>query len=72
MRHVDGQKFTVEVKGVNECDHMIRVPGKGMPRRNGLSFGDLYLTFEVNFPDKLTKSQRDGLKKILNQVKDEL
>ena len=34
---------------------MVRVAGKGMPKKGGRGgFGDLYLTFEVDFPDKLT------------------
>lgn len=50
---------------VTECDHVMRVPGKGMPRRNGRGFGDLYLTFEVDFPDKLTDTQKKAIKEIL-------
>ena len=62
---MDGHKFTVNVDGVTECDHVRRVPGKGMPRRSGRGFGDLYLTFEVDFPDELSQDQKDAIKKIL-------
>ena len=62
---MDGHKFTVNVGGVTECDHVMRVPGKGMPRRSGRGFGDLYLTFEVDFPDALRQDQKDAIKKIL-------
>lgn len=65
LTHLDGHKFTVNVDGVTECDHVLRVPGKGMPRRSGRGFGDLYLTFEVDFPDQLTEEQKTGIKKIL-------
>lgn len=64
--HLDGHKFTVNVSGVTECDHVMRVTGKGMPRRGGRGgFGDLYITFDVDFPDTLTDSQREGIRKIL-------
>lgn len=71
MTHVDSSKFTVDVDGVTECDHVIRVPGKGMPRRNGRGHGDLYITFEVDFPDTLSRKQRDAIRKILAEEDDE-
>lgn len=77
LKHLDGQEFTVTVDTVTDCDHVMRVPGKGMPRRNGRGFGDLYLTFEVDFPDELTKEQKTAIRKILgdadkNKKSDEL
>jgi len=69
---VDGHLFTVVVDGVTECDHVLRVPGKGMPRRNGRGHGDLYITFEVDFPDSLTASQIAGIQQILSPTNDEL
>jgi len=66
LTHLDGHKFTVKVDGVTECDHVMRVPGKGMPRRSGRGFGDLYLTFEVDFPDTLTDKQKFDIRKILS------
>lgn len=72
LAHVDGHKFTIDVDGVTECDHVMRVPGKGMPRRSGRGFGDLYITFEVDFPDTLTDSQKASIRKILTTGSDEL
>ena len=45
-----------------------------MPRRNGRGYGDLYLTFEVDFPDELTQKQKDAIREILgtDNSKDEL
>ena len=64
----------VNVEGVTECDHVMRVSGKGMPRRGGRGgFGDLYITFDVDFPETLTDKQREGIRKILRgSVSDEL
>lgn len=67
LTHLDGHEFTVKVDDVTECDHVLRVPGKGMPRRNGKGFGDLYLTFEVDFPDSLSVKQKEAIKKILGK-----
>ncbi len=67
LSHLDGHSFSINVNDVTECDHVLRVPGKGMPRRNGRGFGDLYLTFEVDFPDKLSESQKKAIKAILGK-----
>lgn len=68
LEHLDGHKFNVDVEGVTECDDVLRVPGKGMPRRNGRGYGDLYITFEVDFPDTLTTKQKTEIKKILSNT----
>merc|ERR1712157_381447 len=65
LTHLDGHKFVVNVSGVTECDEVKRVPGKGMPRRSGRGYGDLYLTFEVDFPDHLSDAQKLKIKDIL-------
>ena len=62
MTQLDGEKFTLNINDVVECDQVMRVPGKGMPRRSGRGFGDLFLTFEVDFPDKLSSKQKEALK----------
>ena len=68
LMHLDGKNFTVNVSGPVDCDHVMRVPGKGMPRRNGNGYGALYLTFEVDFPDELTDSQKAKLREILTET----
>jgi DnaJ-class molecular chaperone len=65
FEHLDGHKFKVEVSGVTECDHVMRVTGKGMPRRGNRGFGDLFITFEVDFPNSLTDEQRKGIRELL-------
>mmetsp|Transcript_1131 Transcript_1131/g.1428 ORF Transcript_1131/g.1428 Transcript_1131/m.1428 type:complete len:392 (+) Transcript_1131:71-1246(+) len=66
LPHLDGEEFEVNVSDVTECDHVLRVPGKGMPRRNGRGKGDLFITFDVDFPDTLTQEQKDSIRKILS------
>lgn len=65
MEHLDGHSFTFVKKDVTECDGVTRIVGKGMPRKGGHGYGDLYLTFEVDFPDKLTEEQKIAIRKIL-------
>lgn len=70
LQHLDGKEFTVNVNEVTDCDHVMRVPGKGMPRRSGRGYGDLYLTFEVDFPDTLTPEQKIAIRQILGPSSD--
>ena len=35
-----------------------------MPRRRGRGYGDLFITFEVDFPDKLSQKQKDSIREI--------
>jgi len=65
LTHLDGHKFIVDVDDVVECDEVKRIPGKGMPRRSGRGYGDLYLTFEVDFPNHLSDEQKLAIKDIL-------
>lgn len=67
---MDDTEFEVTVSDVVDCDHVMRVPGKGMPRRNGKGYGDLYITFEVDFPEKLTEDQKKKLAEILPEEGD--
>lgn len=63
---MDGTEFNVNIDDVVESDQVFRVPGQGMPRRSGRGFGDLYLTFEVDFPENLSKGQKDAIKQALD------
>lgn len=65
MAQLDGTEFTLNIDDVIDCDHVLRVPGKGMPRRSGRGFGDLYITFEVDFPDQLSAAQKTAIKSAL-------
>lgn len=68
LKQLDDSEFTITVDDVIDCDHTMRIPGKGMPRRNGRGFGDLYITFEVDFPEKLSEEQKQSIAEILGQV----
>eukprot|EP00934_Nitzschia_sp_Nitz4_P009002 Nitzschia sp. Nitz4//scaffold55_size114948//89062//90277//NITZ4_003918-RA/size114948-snap-gene-0.177-mRNA-1//1//CDS//3329554581//8992//frame0 len=65
LTQLDGVPFRFKLDDVIECDEVVRVPGKGMPRRSGRGFGDLYITFEVDFPDKLNAEEKAELRRIL-------
>ncbi|KAG7370884.1 DnaJ C terminal domain containing protein [Nitzschia inconspicua] len=65
LTQLDGTEFTITIDDIIECDETLRVPGKGMPRRSGRGFGDLFITFEVDFPDALSEEQKKALRQTL-------
>ena len=65
MTQLDGTEFKLNINDVIDCDHVLRVPGKGMPKRSGRGYGDLYITFEVEFPNKLSAKQKEALRTTL-------
>ena len=65
LTRLDGEKFDISIDDIVECDEVSRIPGKGMPRRSGRGFGDLFITFEVEFPSALSADQKKQLREIL-------
>lgn len=65
LKHLDGHEFTVTQTDVTDCDFVQVVHNKGMPRRSGKGFGNLYITYEVDFPDELSAKQREAIREIL-------
>jgi len=65
LQQLDGEEYTITVDDIVECDEILRIPGKGMPRRSGRGFGDLFVTFEVDFPTAISSDQKKKLREIL-------
>jgi DnaJ family protein B protein 4 len=70
---LDGRRLQVSLPGgagggVVKPGMETRVPGEGMPIREKGTVkkkGDVVVKWEVEFPDKLTPAQREGIKKVL-------
>jgi len=58
LTQLDGEEYIITIDDIVECDEVLRIPGKGMPRRSGRGFGDLFLTFEVDFPAAISPNQK--------------
>jgi len=69
IEHLDGRKLQVSVPlGVVKPGQRTTVTGEGMPvRKEGQMHhkGDLIVKWEIVFPDRLTHSQKDGIKRAL-------
>lgn len=66
---LDGRKYQVPVPlGVVKPGQQTTISGEGMPiRKDGVakSKGDLIVNWDVVFPDSLTSSQKEGIRKVL-------
>jgi len=69
---VDGilpdEKVAVRIPDGCQNDQVIRVKGKGMPKLRSDLRGDLYVHVNVAIPKKLTKSQRELLEKLAQDL----
>jgi len=66
LKQLDGEEYTITIDDIVECDEVLRIPGKGMPRRSSRGFGDLFLTFEVDFPAAVSSDQKKKLRAIFD------
>ncbi|KZW02905.1 DnaJ-domain-containing protein [Exidia glandulosa HHB12029] len=66
---LSGKKIAVKVpSAVVKPGQTTTLSGQGMPIRKGGqtgTFGDLLIKWEIDFPDRLSASQQEGLKKVL-------
>ncbi|KAF8626122.1 hypothetical protein AX17_006617 [Amanita inopinata Kibby_2008] len=66
---LDGRRLQVPAPlGVVKPGHETRIPGEGMPIRKEGSVknkGDLIVKWEVEFPDRLTPAQKEGIRNVL-------
>merc|ERR1719482_1307417 len=66
FKHLDGHTVTIKRTGVTKPGQAIRIKGEGMPKHGTPSeFGDLTITFTVDFPAKVDAELQAGLEKLL-------
>ena len=61
---LDGKKILLKVPAGTESGKVFRISGKGIPRFSGWGRGNLYVKLSVKIPKKLTKKQRELLKRL--------
>jgi len=64
IKHLNGKIYGLPLVPVVKPGSVVRVKDKGMPLRT-YGFGDLFVVFNIIFPDKLTPEQIKRLKRIL-------
>ena len=64
--HLDGHVVQIENKGVTQPNFVRTIQGEGMPHHDMPSNkGDLFVTFLVDLPSKLTPDQEELVRKLL-------
>ena len=68
ITHLDGHKVTIDIQdNVIHCSQIYQVKNEGMPIKGSKGkFGDLYITFGITFPKRLTQGQKDLVRKALS------
>lgn len=65
IEHLDRREFYIESKDVTQPFQVRRISGEGMPQHNFPSQkGDLFITFNVKLPQKLSQEEKDMIREI--------
>ncbi|GFZ04550.1 DNAJ heat shock family protein [Actinidia rufa] len=65
IKHLDDHLVDISSKGITKPKEVRKFKGEGMPLHYSTKKGDLYVTFEVLFPTKLTEDQKTKIKEVL-------
>jgi DnaJ-related protein SCJ1 len=59
FQHLDGHDVVVRKSDVTFCSEQVSMKGEGMPKKGNKSQkGDLYITFQIDFPRQFTEKQK--------------
>ena len=68
IKHLDGHEVKLNKVGTTRPGFVQKVIGEGMPHFNfPLEKGDLFVTYEVEFPKKLSDDQREKFKQLFHK-----
>jgi len=69
IKTLDGKTEKISVPAGTSHGQVLKVKGKGMPKVNSNSSGDLYAHVFVEIPTKLTDKQREIIKSLADEMK---
>ena len=64
VQTLEGDKILLKIPAGTQVGSVLRIPGKGLPKGNSSSRGDLFVRMRVDVPKKVTEEQRELLKKL--------
>lgn len=65
IKHLDEHLVDISSKGITKPKEVRKFKGEGMPLHFSTKKGDLYVTFEVLFPNSITEDQKTKIREIL-------
>ncbi|CAN0924572.1 DnaJ protein ERDJ3B [Linum grandiflorum] len=65
IKHLDEHLVDISTQAITKPKEVRKWKGEGMPLYASTKKGDLYVTFEVLFPDSLTQDQKSKIKQVL-------
>ncbi|MBR0094648.1 MAG: J domain-containing protein, partial [Synergistaceae bacterium] len=68
IKTLDGKIEKISVPAGTSHGQVLKIKGKGMPKINSKSKGDLYAHVFIEVPTKLTDKQRDLIKKLAEEM----
>ncbi|XP_042452086.1 dnaJ protein ERDJ3B-like [Zingiber officinale] len=66
IKHLNDRRVEIGTKGITKPKEVRKFKGEGMPLHLSTKKGDLYVTFEILFPNSLTDKQSSKIKAILS------
>ena len=67
IKHLDGHSVEISRDAVTPPGHTQVLRGEGLPIHNEYEkFGNLVITYTINFPTNLTPTQKEGFIKLLS------
>ena len=68
IEHLDKHKVTIQKEEVTQPGEVLKIPNEGMPvHESSGEFGDLYVKFNIIFPNELTEKQQLIAKKLFSK-----
>lgn len=61
---IDGRKIVLEIPAGTESNRIFKISGRGVPHFSGFGRGNMYVQVLVKTPKKLTKEQKEALKRL--------
>ena len=61
---IGGKEVKLRIRSGTRPGTMVRLRGYGVPHLRGRGKGDLYVRFQIKIPQKLTRKQKELIKKL--------
>ena len=61
---LEGEKVALKIPAGTQVGTVLRIGGKGLPKTNSSSRGDLFVRVSIEVPKKVTEEEKELLKKL--------